>query len=497
MTAHMLGGLSDLQSGSALDVADLARVVTKDAILATRSSTELDLQSLQWGARSNGLKQVETDIHPPQTPRELEQSVPSTPQGWSTDAILQTATNPPKNRWRLIAAAIVFFNFGMNDGVTGALIPYLESQYRVGYAVVSLVFVANALGFITAAPSVSWLESRLGKSRTYMCSFSCISAAYIALACDPPFPLVVVSFFVSGLGYAFHLAMTNSWVVTLVNGTTLLGVLHGMYGLGGVASPLIATAMVSRGTRWSFFYLIPLGLALLSVAFMGWAFSGYEHDSTDQRLTELDRTASWRIQETSQPAKGALLKQSLKSRTTRLGAVFIFAYQGGEVAISGWVISFLIHYRQGNPAHVGNVTSGFWGGITAARFLLTHLCHKIGEKRSVYCLVMGAGVFQLLVWLTPNIVGDAVAEAIVGLFLGPVYPCATAIFGRLLPKDIRTSSLGIVASMGSSGGAIAPFLTGLLAQRLGTAVLHPICLVLFFLMEISWFALPKLTKRKE
>jgi fucose permease len=40
------------------------------------------------------------------------------------------------------------------------------------------------------------------------------------------------------------------------------------------------------------------------------------------------------------------------------------AYQGGEVAISGWVISYLIQHRDGTPSQVGNVTSGFWAGIT-------------------------------------------------------------------------------------------------------------------------------------
>ena len=33
-------------------------------------------------------------------------------------------------------------------------------------------------------------------------------------------------------------------------------------------------------------------------------------------------------------------------------------YQGSEVAISGWVISYLIHYRDGAPSKVGNVTAG-------------------------------------------------------------------------------------------------------------------------------------------
>ena len=172
-------------------------------------------------------------------------------------------------------------------------------------------------------------------------------------------------------------------------------------------------------------------------------------------------------------------------------------YQGAEVAISGWVISYLIHYRRGNPSKVGNVTSGFWGGITVGRFVLTHFAHKIGEKVAVVGLIIGAAAFQILVWTLPNIIGDAVAESIVGLFLGPVYPCATAIFAKLLPRNLQISSLSFVASLGSSGGALIPFLTGILAQKLSTVVLHPVVLFSLGAMTVVWLLLPRIGKRSE
>ena len=50
---------------------------------------------------------------------------------------------------------------------------------------------------------------------------------------------------------------------------------------------------------------------------------------------------------------------------------------------------------------------------------------------------------------------------------------------------------------GSSGGALAPFITGIMAQKLGTEVLHPICLLLFVVMEGCWFAMPKIERREE
>ena len=167
------------------------------------------------------------------------------------------------------------------------------------------------------------------------------------------------------------------------------------------------------------------------------------------------------------------------------------------MAISGWVISYLIHYRQGDPSKVGNVTSGFWGGITVGRFVLTHFAHVIGEKTAVVGLILGAAVFQLLVWFVPNIIGNAVAEALVGLFLGPVYPCATAVFSKLLPRNIQISSLSFVGSLGSSGGALVPFITGILAQKLSTVVLHPVVLVSLSVMVVLWLSLPRIGKRTE
>lgn len=97
----------------------------------------------------------------------------------------------------------------------------------------------------------------------------------------------------------------------------------------------------------------------------------------------------------------------------------------------------------------------------------------------------------------PNVIGEAVAVSIVGLLLGPVYPCAMAVFTRLIDRRLQMSSLAAVSALGSSGGAVAPFFTGLLAQSSGTWVLHPVCIGLFGGMLACWGLLPRGTKRRE
>jgi hypothetical protein len=93
--------------------------------------------------------------------------------------------------------------------------------------------------------------------------------------------------------------------------------------LGGIVSPLIATNMVSGGTRWAYFYFIPLGLAVTSFFFMGWSFNGFEQDAAIQLLSSLQRTASRQAAELGEPTKTQVLKKAVKNRTTLLGATFV------------------------------------------------------------------------------------------------------------------------------------------------------------------------------
>lgn len=375
--------------------------------------------------------------------------------------------------------------------------PLIASRhYGIGYAIVSLIFVGNALGFILAAGFIDLMRERLGRSKTLMISQLIMTAGYIPLVCTAPFPVIVVSFFLTGFGMSINLAITNHFGGSMRNNTAVYGVLHGNYGVGGTVGPLIATSIVTAAhALWSRFYFITLALAVFNTFFAYWAFIGYEKEiAPPQALVNADGSS----QPVTNPASSlAGMFSALSSRVVLLGALFIFAYQGAEVSISGWVISFLIASRNGDPSRVGYVTAGFWGGITLGRFLLSAPAHRIGEKKFVYGVVAGAAVFELLVWLVPNVIGDAVAVAIVGLLLGPVYPCAASVFMRGMSRSEQVRGLGVISAFGSSGGAAAPFTTGLLAQVVGTFVLHPIAIFLFGVMVACWYGLPNRPKRTE
>ncbi|KAB5555104.1 major facilitator superfamily transporter [Coniochaeta sp. 2T2.1] len=439
---------------------------------------------------SNSTRPSRTDS----STEDVEMSRPASPIMPSDGVeVLPSIKDPYRNRWRFAATCLMQFQNGLNDSAPGALIPYMEKHYNIGYAVVSLIFVGNAIGFIMAAGFIDLLREKLGRSRTLFLSQLIMVVAYIPIVCTAPFPVIVVSFFFTGFGMSINLAISNHFCGSMRNGTAVLGVMHGSYGVGGTVGPLIATSIVAAAHAiWSRFYFITLAMAVFNTGFASWAFVGYEKEvapgATD---SEAERQAV-------NPAhRMAGMFSALSSRVVLLGSLFIFAYQGAEVSISGWVISFLIATRNGDPSSVGYVTAGFWGGITLGRFLLSAPAHKIGEKRFVYCVVVGATVFELLVWLVPNVIGNAVAVAIVGLLLGPVYPCAASVFMRGMSRSEQVSGLGVISAFGSSGGAAAPFTTGILAQAVGTFVLHPIAIFLFGVMIACWYGLPHRPKRTD
>ncbi|KAF4451987.1 hypothetical protein F53441_5125 [Fusarium austroafricanum] len=404
--------------------------------------------------------------------------------------VAPTIWNPFMNRFRLLSTCLSQLGNALNDGAAGALIPYMEKYYGIGYATVSLIFVGRAIGFIAAAVFLDTLREKFGRAKLLGLGQVLVTLAYIPIICGAPFVVVVLSFFFIGFSISINVAISNLFCGGLQNGTFMLGVIHGTYGIGATIGPLIATALVTAASiTWNRYYILPCAFGTLTFTLGMWSFWRYE-----QELSPMERQRET-VQVGESMANSIFF--AMKLRIVFFGSLFISAYQGAEVSISGWVISFLINDRDGNPSSVGYATAGFWAGITIGRFLLSVPAQRIGEKKLVYGLTIGALAFQFLVWLVPNIVGNTIAVAIVGLLLGPIYPCASAVFLRGMSRREALSGIGTINACDCAGGAIAPFVTGLFAQAFGTFVLHPIVIFLFLVMLLCWYFLPTEEKRME
>lgn len=387
--------------------------------------------------------------------------------------------------YRIATYGIMFLE-GWSDATAGPLLPVIQRHYNINFTIVSMLFVTSAIGFALGAVVNVPLTDRYGLGKIISVCAALQVFAYAFIPPAFPFPVMCASYALVGFTMALQNAQCNVFVSSLPgNASSAMGLLHGFYGIGASAAPLVATQLGQSG-HWSFFYLTSLGLALLNLASSLYVFKL-------KRVEEL--VPPHENAEEAPLVQGSKYGAILRRKQVHLLAAFAMVYVGAEVTIGGWIVTFLEQLRGGGPS-AGYVSSGFFGGLTLGRFILWPINDMLGKRRAIYVYIVAAAGLELIVWLVPNLVTDAVAVAIVGLALGPLYPIVMNVAAEVLPKWILAGSIGFVASVGQIGSALFPFLTGLLATRRGVQVLQPLIMGLFGLMIVLWLIFMLNTRRR-
>jgi fucose permease len=225
--------------------------------------------------------------------------------------------------------------------------------------------------------------------------------------------------------------------------STLMFLMHAVYGLGATASPLVSTQFVKHvQARVYLYYAASLGLAavtaiLLLVVFqmrtddqvVGFRASGSDAEKDKEKEKEKEKekpqvevegagtteespfpaekntytspTATATAEGQLSPAEteaarakaekkaatahqsGSKMKRIVRSPAVWLLAIYILIYVGVEVTIGGWATSFLVDERGGDDSS-GYVSSGFFGGLTVGRVVLIPVTAWLGGWTSVW-----------------------------------------------------------------------------------------------------------------
>ncbi|KAJ5864107.1 Major facilitator superfamily domain general substrate transporter [Penicillium soppii] len=381
-----------------------------------------------------------------------------------------------------------FMIMGANDAAFGALIPYLETYYHLSYTIVSLIFLSPLVGYTLAAILNHRIHNTFGQRGVAVIAPVSHLIAYIISCLHPPYPVLVVAYIFAGMGNGLEDAGWNAWIGNMANANELLGVLHGFYGAGAVISPLIATSMIAKGNLpWYYFYYVMVACAAVELAVCGacfWNATAADFIAANTQSVEENRKGGLR---------NALFKRP-SARVTWLCALFLLGYVGVEVALGGWIVTFMIRVRHGDAFGSGMTATGFWLGITVGRIVLGFVTPRVGEKIAISVYILCSIAFALILWLVPQFYASAVAVSFQGFFLGPLFPGAVVMVTKLLPRHLHVTSIGFVAAFGGSGAAILPFAVGVLAQAKGVKVLQPFIIGLSGAILITWLGLPRVSK---
>ncbi len=371
------------------------------------------------------------------------------------------------------AIGISFFTFiliGINDGGVGVLLPGMQTTYQTGKGTISLLFLAGTFGYFIASFNNGLLLDKLGNKRFLLLATLIMGFGFALLSSRPPFFLLLLGIVPIGFGVAMLDAGLNSYIAGLPDNTALLNYLHAFYGMGALLGPLVASGFLALGWVWNSVYFVWIGMAILVFFGIGLAFPKGETVSHGEE----------------QKAGGNILLLALRQGVVWLAALFLLFYVGTEVSLGVWSFSFLLQERHGQILFSGWMVSGYWIGLTLGRLLLGRVAQRIGNRRLIEACLSGVVVGMLLMWIIPQLAVASFALFITGFSLGPIFPTTIALISDTLPSRIVPSAIGFLASLGSMGGALLPWVAGNLAQHYGMWVLLPYVIVLTAIMLVLW-----------
>jgi MFS transporter, FHS family, L-fucose permease len=395
--------------------------------------------------------------------------------------------------------SVIFFTWGALTCLNDVLIPHLKAVFAMNYAQTMLIqFTFFGTYFVMSIPS-GRVVARVGYKAGIVIGL--LVAALGALlfypaAGVPSYLLFLLALFVLASGITLLQVAANPYI-------SLLGDAH------GASSRLtLAQALNSLGTT-----LAPalIGPVILAVAVL----SGAELAQLPPAAAEAYRIAQAHsvqhpylgiavalfvlascVQLLHLPPHAEATERAdphhhgfgevLKARHVRLGALAIFVYVGAEVAIGSFLINYLSDARIGNiaPATATRYVALYWGGAMVGRFLGSALLRRI-DPRLLLCLFALAAVSLLTTTIVSSGALAMWSVIAIGLFNSIMFPTIFTLgIENLGPMTSKASSLLVMAIV---GGAVIPYLQGLLADRLGLqpAFLLPVACYLY----IAWYAL--------
>jgi FHS family L-fucose permease-like MFS transporter len=374
----------------------------------------------------------------------------------------QTATEKG-NTGPLVIVTILFFMWGLLTALNDVLIPHLKALYTLNYVQAMLVQFCFFGAYAIVSLPAGMLIRKIGYQRGAVTGLV-IAAAGCALfypASMSGYALFLLGFFVLAAGITILQVAANPYVTVLGNPRTAssrLSLTQAFNSLGTTIAPILGGILIlAEGAHQASqaesvqkpYLALAAALLLLAVLFAFARLPKIEH--ADDGVVQLDSATK-----TSVLAHPHLL----------MGTIGIFLYVGGEVSIGSFLINFIgePNIAALAPADAAHYVSYYWGGAMVGRFIGFAVMRYVSPGKA---LAFNAAMSIALILVAIFGHGQAAMWAIlaVGLCNSIMFP---TIFSMALYRlgNFTGQASGILC-MAIVGGAIVPFVQGMLADSLG------------------------------
>ena len=345
---------------------------------------------------------------------------------------------------------------------------YMAEEYGFGSTVMGLLNSVQFAFMILFTIPLGKLADKVGNKKVYLLQSVCTTVGCLLLWSRlGGMAGILIGVFLGGAGYGL-LALLSTTVVTEAfpeNSGRYVSLACVGFSAGSLLGP-VGARPIAAATHWSFPFLIVGMLGFLGLL-MVFATEFYRSES-------IPKTAESKIG----------LGQLLRNPRLVLIGLGIILYLGIETATG----SFMEAYFQetvGGGALSALALSLFWGMMFPSRLAIS--AYK-GTKYPIIltCIVITAAAF-VAATLMPTQLGKAVCFALVGLFVGPVYPIMMGTGSSSMPGHTGTVT-GFLSTCFGIGAGLLPPVVGKLIDLLGYPTTMIIMAVLTALLFVVYRA---------
>ncbi len=397
----------------------------------------------------------------------------------------------------LATVTTLFFMWGFLTCLNDILVPHLKSIFDLTYARVMLIqFAFFGAYFIFSIPSAKIIDW-IGYQRSMVVGLLTMGLGaflFVPAASVPSYPLFLGALIVLAAGITCLQVAANPYVTVLGRPETAssrLNLTQAFNSLGTFLAPFFGGLLILSSapkTMEEIRALAPdalqayrlheaatvktpyvgLGIALVVLAVAIGSFKLPKIEHAQHKVGEKVNDSIWR------------------HPNLIFGAIAIFVYVGGEVAIG----SFLVNYF-GQP-EIGGLTEKvaasfvafYWGGAMVGRFIGSAILQKISTRGLLgVCAVCAAGLVAISMLTTGHFAMYSII--LVGFFNSIMFPSIFTLgVAELGPLTGDGSGIMIMAIV---GGAIIPVAQGAIADKIG--IHHAFFLPVICYLYILFFAL--------
>ncbi len=390
----------------------------------------------------------------------------------------------------VVLAYVMFVFVGVSAGVGGVLIPAQIRDYDVDLATIGLTFFTSSAGFFLAGSSTGELMHRLGTRWSLVAGGSLYLLAAVATAARPPFVVFVAVQAVAGYGVGVLESVLNAHLSQLPQATTLLNRLHAFFGVGAFVAPALAARMLVT-LEWTavWWLLVALVVPLVVAAALVFPRGASGPVSDDGAPDDVGRTGRLGdVVDDGPSRRPGVLLAVLRERAVLLAAVFLTVYLGVEISVGTWAFTDLVERHGVAELGAGYAVSAYWLGLTVGRFVISPVATRLGlgvGRMMAACLAAVVATVALT-WAAPTGAVAGAGLALLGFFLGPLFPTAMAVVPRLTSAPHVPTAIGAMNAVSVVGGSVLPWLAGALAGGIGIGALLPYVLALALVQLVVW-----------